>query len=41
MTMAVNMTYVPKPKSGTTVLKMAPPSNGSADIALTSEKQKQ
>jgi hypothetical protein len=35
--MAVNMAYVPKPESGT---KMTPPWNGSADIALTSEKQK-
>ena len=38
--MAVNMAYVPKPESGTKVLKMTPPWNGSADIAL-SEKQKQ
>jgi hypothetical protein len=38
--MAVNMAYVPKPESGTKVLKMTPPWNGSADIALTSEKQK-
>ena len=38
--MAVNMAYVPKPESGTKVLKMTPPSNGSVDIALTSEKQK-
>jgi hypothetical protein len=39
--MAVNMAYVPKPESGTKVLKMTTPWNGSADIALTSEKQKQ
>ena len=39
--MAVNMAYVPKPESGTKVFKMTPPWNGSADIALTSEKQKQ
>jgi hypothetical protein len=38
--MAVNMAYVPKPKSGNKVLKMTPPWNGSADIALTSEKLK-
>jgi hypothetical protein len=35
MTMAVNMAYVPKPESGTKVLEMTPPRNGSADIALT------
>jgi hypothetical protein len=35
--MAVNMAYVPKPESGTKVLKMTPPWNSSADIA---EKQK-
>jgi hypothetical protein len=29
MTMAVNMAYVPKPESGTKVLKMTPPLNGS------------
>jgi hypothetical protein len=40
MTTVVNMAYVPKPESWTKVLKMTPPSNGSADIALTSEKQK-
>ena len=39
--MAVNMAYVPKPESGTKVLKMTPPWNDSADIALPSEKQKQ
>ena len=39
--MTVNMAYVPKPESGTKVLKMTPPWNGSVDIALTSEKQKQ
>jgi hypothetical protein len=39
--MAVNMAYVPKSESGTKVLKMTPPWNGSADIALTFEKQKQ
>jgi hypothetical protein len=38
--MAVNMAYVPKPESRTKALKMTPPWNGSADIALTSEKQK-
>jgi hypothetical protein len=38
--MAVNMAYVPKPESGAKVLKMTPPWNGSADIALTFEKQK-
>jgi hypothetical protein len=38
--MAVNMAYVSKPESGTKVLKMTLPCNGSADIALTSEKQK-
>ena len=31
MTMAVNM---PKPESGTEVLTMTPPMNGSSDIAL-------
>jgi hypothetical protein len=31
---------VPKPESGTKVLKMTPPWNGSVDIALTSEKGK-
>jgi hypothetical protein len=36
--MAVNMAY--KPESGTKVLKMTPPWNGSVDIALTSEKAK-
>jgi hypothetical protein len=41
MTMAVNMAYVRKPESGTKVLKMTPPRNGSVDIALTSEKEKQ
>jgi hypothetical protein len=40
MTMAVNMAYVPKPESGTKVLKMTQPWNGSADIALISEKKK-
>ena len=39
--MAVNMAYVPFPESGTKVLKMTPPWNGSVDNALTSEKQKQ
>jgi hypothetical protein len=34
------MAYVPKPESGTKVLKMTPSWNGSADIAPTSEKQK-
>jgi hypothetical protein len=38
--MAVDMAYVPKPESGTKVLKMTPPWNGSVDIALTSKKQK-
>jgi hypothetical protein len=38
--MAVNMAYVPKPESGAKVLKMAPPWNGSADIAPTSENEK-
>jgi hypothetical protein len=32
MTMVVNMAYVPKPESGTKVLKMTPPCNGSVDI---------
>jgi hypothetical protein len=31
MTMVVNMAYVPKPESGTKVLKMTPPLNGSAN----------
>jgi hypothetical protein len=39
--MAVNMAYVPKPESGTKVLKMTPPWNGSVGIALTSEKEKE
>ena len=39
--MAVNMAYVPFPESGTKVLKMTPPWNGSVDNALTSQKQKQ
>ena len=39
--MAVNMAYVQKPESGTKVFEMTPRSNNSADIALTSEKQKQ
>ena len=39
--MAVYMAYVPKPESWTNVLKMTPPWNGSVDIALSSEKQKQ
>jgi hypothetical protein len=41
--MAVNMAYVPKPESGTKVLKMTPPWNGIVDIhvAPTSEKGKQ
>jgi hypothetical protein len=34
------MAYVPNPESGTKVLKMTPPWNGSADITLTSEKSK-
>jgi hypothetical protein len=38
--MAVNMAYVQKPGSGAKVLKMTPLWNGSADIALTSEKEK-
>jgi hypothetical protein len=38
--MAVNMAYVPKPESGTKVLKMTPPWNGSVNKALTSEKEK-
>jgi hypothetical protein len=38
--MAVNMAYVPKPESGMKVLKITPPWNGSAGLALTSEKQK-
>jgi hypothetical protein len=40
--MAVNMAYMPKPASGTTVLKMTPTRNGSVDIpvALTSKKEK-
>jgi hypothetical protein len=38
--MVVNMASVPKPESGTKVLKMTLPWNGSADIALTSDKQK-
>jgi hypothetical protein len=41
MTLAVNMAYMPKPESGTKVLKMTPPWNGSVDIALTSEKDKE
>ena len=39
MAMAVNMAYVPKSESGTKVLKMTLPWNGSVDIAPTSEKQ--
>jgi hypothetical protein len=39
--MAVNMAYVRKPESEGKVLKMTPPWNGSVDIALTSEKEKQ
>jgi hypothetical protein len=39
--MAVNMEYVRKPESEAKVLKMTPPWNGSVDIALTSEKEKQ
>jgi hypothetical protein len=39
--MAVNMAYVPKPESGTKVLKITPPWNGSVDIARTSKKEKQ
>ena len=35
------MAYVPKPETGTKVLKMTLPWNGSASIALTPEKQKQ
>ena len=35
------MAYMPKPESGTKVLKMTPPGNGSVDIAITSEKGKQ
>jgi hypothetical protein len=40
--MAVNMAYVSKPESGTKVLKMTLPWNGSVDIAhnLTSQKEK-
>jgi hypothetical protein len=38
--MAVNMAYVPKPESGTKVLKMTPPWNGGVHIALTSKKEK-
>jgi hypothetical protein len=34
MTMVVNMAYVRKPESGTKVLKMTPPWNGSADIIV-------
>jgi hypothetical protein len=40
MTMAVNKAYVPKPESGTKVLNMTPPWNGSVDISLTSENKK-
>jgi hypothetical protein len=40
MTMAVNIADVPKPECGKKVLKMTPPWNGSAEIALTYEKQK-
>jgi hypothetical protein len=36
--MAVNMAYVSKPESGTKVLKMATPWNGSVNIIVTSEK---
>jgi hypothetical protein len=39
--MALNMAYVSKPESGTKILKMILPWNGSVDIALTSEKEKQ
>jgi hypothetical protein len=39
--MAVNVAYVRKPESEAKVLKMTPPWNGSVDIALTSEKEKQ
>jgi hypothetical protein len=38
--MEVNMAYVPKPESGAKVLKMTPPWNGSANMALKSEKEK-
>ena len=38
--MTVNMAYVPFPESGTKVLKMTPPWNGSVDNALTTKKQK-
>jgi hypothetical protein len=38
--MAVNMAYVQKPESGTKVLKMTPPWDGSVKIALTSQKEK-
>jgi hypothetical protein len=38
--MAVNMAYMPKAESGTNVLKITPPWNGSVDIALTSENKK-
>jgi hypothetical protein len=39
--MAVNMAYVWKPESEAKVLKMILPWNGSVDIAVTSEKEKQ
>jgi hypothetical protein len=39
--MAVNMVYVQKPESGVKVMKMTPPWNGSVNIALTSEKEKE
>jgi hypothetical protein len=39
--MAVNKAYVRKPESEAKVLKITPPWNGSVDIALTSEKEKQ
>ncbi len=36
--MPVNMAYVPKPESGTKVLKMTTPWNGSVDTPPTSKK---
>ena len=38
--MTVNMAYLPKPKSGTKVLKMTTPSYGSVGTALTSKNRR-
>ena len=39
--MTVNMVTLLEPESGTKVLKMTPPWNGSADMALTSKNHTQ